>query len=69
MPSVPLAAYQFFNGISKFLDVTLVTHERNRQALEKVRIDEEIVYIPESTLTTNYYRLVAGITSGKRGVN
>ena len=69
MPSVPLVAYQFFNGISKLLDVTLVTHERNKQALEKVRGDEEIVYIPESPLITKYYRLVAGITIGKRGVN
>lgn len=69
MPSVPLVAYQFFNEISKLLDVTLVTHERNKQALEKVRRDEEILYIPESTLITNYYRLVAGITIGKRGVN
>ena len=69
MPSVPLLAYQFFNGISKLVDVTLVTHERNKQALEKVRGNEEIVYITESPLLTKYYSLVARITTGKGGIN
>lgn len=69
MASVPLLAYHFFDEISKLVDVTLVTHERNKQALEKVRGNEEIVYIPESTLITNYYRLVDRITVGKKGIN
>lgn len=69
MPSVPLVAYQFFNGISKLVDVTLITHERNKQALEKVRCDEEIVYIPESTLITKYYSLVDRLTTGNKGIN
>lgn len=69
MFSVPLEGYQFFNGISKLVDVTLVTHERNKQALERVRCDEEIVYIPESTLITNYFSIVHRITTGKRGIN
>lgn len=68
-PSVPLVGYQFFNGISKLVDVTLVTHERNKQALEKVRGDEEIVYIPESTLIKKYYGLVDRITIGNKGIN
>ncbi len=70
MPSVPLVGYQFFNELSKIVNVTLVTHERNKQALEKVRSnDEEIVYIPESTLLAKYYRIVERITIGKKGVN
>lgn len=69
MPSVPLVAYQLFNGISKLVDVTLVTHERNKQAFEKVRGNEKIVYIPESTLITKYYSIVDRITTGKRGIN
>lgn len=69
MPSVPLVAYQLFNGISKLVDVTLVTHERNKQALEKVRGNEKIVYISESNLIASYYRLVDRITTGKKGIN
>jgi glycosyltransferase involved in cell wall biosynthesis len=67
--SVPLVAYQFFNGISKLVDVTLVTHERNKQALEKVRGDKEIVYITESHLFAKYYQFISSITIGKRGTN
>lgn len=69
LPSVPLVGYQFFSGIGKLVDVTLVTHERNKQALEKVRNDEKIFYIPESTITAKYYRLVERVTVGKKGVN
>lgn len=67
--SVPLVAYHFFNEISKLVDVTLVTHERNKQSLEKVRGDQEIVYIPENTLLAKYYQVVSSITIGKRGNN
>lgn len=68
-PSVPLVGYQFFDGISKFVDVTLVTHERNKQALEKVRVDEKIVYISEHPLITKYYRSVHRLTVGMKGIN
>lgn len=67
--SVPLVAYQLFNGISKLVDVTLVTHERNKQALEKVKGDTEIVYIPESSIFAKYYRFVSSVSIGKRGTN
>jgi hypothetical protein len=50
MPSVPLVGYQFFNGISKLVDVTLVTHERNKLALEKTKKNEEIIYISENKI-------------------
>lgn len=69
LPSVPLVGYQFFNKLSKIVNATLVTHERNKQALEKVRSNEEIVYIPESTLLAKYYHIVKCITIGKRGDN
>lgn len=67
--SVPLVAYQFFKGISKLVDVTLVTHERNRQALEQVRGNQEIVYISESDLIAKYYRFVSSLSIGKQGTN
>jgi len=69
LPSVPLVAYHFFDALSKLADITLVTHARNKQALEKVKGNEEIIYIPESSLTTKYYRIISRLTSGKRGTN
>ncbi|MGQ9920296.1 MAG: glycosyltransferase family 4 protein [Desulfobacca sp.] len=66
--SVPLVGYEFFNGISALADVTLVTHQRNQQALEKVRGQEKIVYIQESAASAAFYRQVAKISS-RGGVN
>lgn len=59
--SVPLVGYNFFDGISRLADVTLVTHIRNRNALEKVRDGRKIVYIPESAAIRNYFRIVSGL--------
>lgn len=67
-PSVPLVAFRFFDGISRLVKVTLVTHERNYPALEKVRGDREIIYMPESSAIRRYYAAVARATS-RGGVN
>lgn len=67
-PSVPLVGYNFFNEINKLVDVTLVTHERNEQAIEKVKGDCSIVYIKESERIKRYYSLINRITS-RRKVN
>lgn len=56
--SVPLLGYRFWDGVSRLCDVCLVTHERNRAALEKVRDGREIVYLAESGLVRRYYALV-----------
>ncbi len=66
--SVPLLAYNFYSEIRKRADVVLVTHERNRNALEKIRQDHVIHYIYEPQWLKKYYRLIAAITS-KGGVN
>ena len=60
--SVPLLAYNFYHEIRKRVQVTLVTHERNQSALEKVRRNHTIDYIQESTLLKRYYRLIKHIT-------
>jgi glycosyltransferase involved in cell wall biosynthesis len=56
--SVPLVGYNLFNGISELADVTLVTHERNRMALEGVRNRRNIEYINENPWVSGYYRTV-----------
>ena len=45
--SVPLVGYKFFQAISKLADVTLVTHERNKTPLSKLKEHKNITYISE----------------------
>ncbi len=66
--SVPLVGYNFYQGIRKRVQVTLVTHERNREALEKIRNDHRIDYIDESKHLKKYYGFVSRLTS-RGGVN
>jgi len=57
--TVPLLAYNLYKSLSRLADVTLVTHERNRAALEKSRKGEEIGYMRESPLLSRYYVLMS----------
>lgn len=59
-PSVPLVGYNFFKAIRQLADVTLVTHERNKPALENKGY-ENIVYIPESAAIKQYYKSVPSL--------
>ncbi len=54
--SVPLLGYFFYDALSKLVDMTLVTHERNKLALEKVRSKRKIHYIEEDPRVSNYYK-------------
>ena len=56
--SVPLVGYKFFQAISKLADVTLVTHERNKTPLSKLKEHKNITYIAESELTKKYFSIV-----------
>ena len=54
--SVPLEGYKYFQAISKLVDVTLVTHDRNKEYL---KFDNaEVVCIEEMHLLKAYYSLV-----------
>lgn len=48
--SVPLEGYHWYAGISRFVDATLVTHTRNKEELEKVHPDADIIYVEDSAL-------------------
>ena len=61
--SVPLEGYNYYNGISQLCDVTLVTHIRNKKALEKHPEHKDIIYIGESKLSKVYHKIIAGLTS------
>ena len=56
--SVPLVAYSLFKEIDRLVNVTLVTHERNRQAFETTTSHTNVVYISQSKLVTEYYNFV-----------
>ncbi len=60
--SVPLVAYNFFHEIDKLADVTLVTHFRNKEALDK-RNHRNIVYINESNFIAKYHSFLASLTA------
>lgn len=72
-PSVPLVAYNLWDELVQIADVQLVTHERNRPALEQkpwcatfgsnseCAIHRKIDYIEEPALIKNYYSLISFI--------
>lgn len=56
LASVPLVAWHVQEALREFVDVTLVTHERNRDAFEARQVPVEIV--PESQMVRTWYRAV-----------
>lgn len=64
--SVPLVGYNFFHKINNLVDVTLVTHIRNKPALEKHPEYAKIFYLEESNLNKQYYKIVAKLTANGR---
>lgn len=60
--SVPLVCYNFYREISQIVDVTLITHERNRQAFEQYQQHKQIFYIPESPTIKKYHSLIEKVT-------
>jgi len=64
--SVPLEGYNYFRGINNLVDATLVTHIRNKPALEKHPEYEKIFYIEERKLSKQYYKMVEKFTAKGR---
>jgi glycosyltransferase involved in cell wall biosynthesis len=60
--SVPLVGYKFYQAISKLVDATLVTHERNKTPLSRLKEHSNITYIAESELTKKYFPIVGRLT-------
>ena len=63
--SVPLEGYFFYEKISQLVDVTLVTHARNRTALDKIYKNKDIIYIYESEFIQTYYKVAEKISKIK----
>lgn len=60
--SVPLVGYRFYQGISKLVETTLVTHERNKAAFEKLPEHQDVIYISESDWIKKYYPWLEHLT-------
>lgn len=56
--SVPLEGYNYYRKISQIVDTTLVTHERNKIALQKTEKHQKIIYITENIFIKRYYALL-----------
>jgi glycosyltransferase involved in cell wall biosynthesis len=65
-PSVPRFAYGIYDALQKLVDVTLVTHIRNRSALARVAETDRIVFIDESRTVQKYFAVVWKLTMRKR---
>ena len=61
--SVPLEGYNYYKEISKLVDATLVTHERNKQAIENKKKHQNVVYIRESKFSKIYHEFVAHVAN------
>ena len=57
--SVPLLGYFFYDALSRLVDITLVTHQRNKPALERVRENRDIHYIKENRAISIYYKFMS----------
>lgn len=63
--SVPLVAFNLWDALSRIADVHLVTHARNRAAMEPRREGRTVSYIEESVCTARYAALVQRLTMRK----
>ncbi|MBY6190734.1 glycosyltransferase family 4 protein [Microbulbifer agarilyticus] len=63
LSSVPLVGYNFYKVASQFADVHLVTHCRNKEALERAGHTSDITYYKQSRTEVFYYKLIAFLTT------
>lgn len=63
LSSVPLVGYNFFRAIEKFADVHLVTHCRNREALYRNGVIDNVTYYDQTRLEIFYYKLIASLST------
>jgi len=59
--SVPLEGYKYFREISKLVDATLVTHDRNEKHIKQISAHNNVIYIREFEGLKSYYRLVENL--------
>lgn len=63
LSSVPLVGYNFFKAISNVANVHLATHCRNRDALTRSGVTEDVTYYEETNVEKIYYRIISFLSS------
>jgi len=66
--SVHVEGYNYLRGINNLVEATLVTHIRNKPALEKHPQYEKNIYFEEIKFSQQYYKMVEKLMT-KRRVN
>lgn len=67
--SVPLVSYNFYRKLKELVDVTLVTHQRNRKAILKLHEGEKIHFTSQSEGITKYSNWVHKISQIGGSIN
>jgi glycosyltransferase involved in cell wall biosynthesis len=64
-PSLPIVGYKYARALAKVADVTLVTHPRNRENIEKAAdLGAPVVYIDNEWLARPMYRMAMRLRGG-----
>ena len=64
--SVPVEGDNYLRGINNLVEATLVTHIRNKPALEKHPQYEKNIYFEETKFSKQYYKIVEKFTAKGR---
>ena len=64
-PSLPIVGYKYALEIGKLADVTVATHVRNRENIEKDGPSVPVVYIDNEWIASPMYRLARLIRGGE----
>lgn len=64
-PSLPIVGYKYARELSKLADVTLVTHVRNRENIEKAGDGLDVVYLDTEWIARPMFRLARLLRGGE----
>lgn len=67
--SVPLEGFRYYSALGRLVDVTLVTHERNRHALARAGVADNTVIISESRAAQHCSRLADRLSERRGYIN
>lgn len=68
-PSEPLEGYRWYEGLRERADVTLVTHVRNREALQRSGVSGRVFYIEEGVFIRRYYAAASRLATRRGAIN
>lgn len=64
-PSLPLVGYKYAREIAKHCDVTIATHVRNRENIEKAGVGLDVTYLDNEYIAAPMFRLARWLRGGE----